>query len=92
MPKAKLKPKPKAGLQARRLELDFPAKLVHAPLIYELVKRYDLRPNIRRANVTQQFGYIQLELAGKPADLEKGIKYLLAKGVRIEPIEKDVLE
>ena len=77
---------------AKRLELDFPAKLVNQPLIYELVKRFDLSPNIRRANVTQQFGYIQLELAGTAEALAKGIKYLQAKGVRVEPIEKDVLE
>ncbi len=77
---------PRAGERrgSRRLELDFPAKLVTAPLLYQLVKKYDLMPNIRRANVTQEFGYIQLELVGREESLRKG--------VRVEPITKDVLE
>jgi ABC-type methionine transport system ATPase subunit len=76
----------------RRIELDFPAKLVTKPFIYELVKRFDLVPNIRRANVTRDFGYIQLELTGGESALKKGIAYLQKQGVKVEPIEKDVLE
>jgi ABC-type methionine transport system ATPase subunit len=77
---------------SRRLELDFPAKLVTKPLIYDLVKKFDLSPNIRRANITQKFGYIQLELHGSEAALNKGIAWLVKQGVRVEPIVKDVLE
>jgi ABC-type methionine transport system ATPase subunit len=75
-----------------RLELDFPAKMVTEPLIYNLVKKFDLIPNIRRANVTQKFGYIQLELHGRQVALERGIAWLIKQGVRVEPIVKDVLE
>jgi ABC-type methionine transport system ATPase subunit len=78
--------------EARRLELDFPAAQVTKPVIYELVKQYDLEPNIRRANVTSDFGYIQLELTGTPKNLEAGIRFLEKKGIRVEPLEKDVLE
>jgi ABC-type methionine transport system ATPase subunit len=82
----------KAKLVSKRLELDFPAKLVTKPFVYDLVKKFDLVPNIRRANITQKFGYIQLELKGDAAALEKGIAYLIKQGVRVEPIVKDVLE
>ena len=85
--------KPRQGaLLARPVELNFPAKLVQKPFIYELVKRFDLVPNIRRANVTHDFGYIQLELKGRPQDLEKALEYLRKNGVGVAPIEKDVLE
>lgn len=79
-------------LVSKRLELDFPAKLVTKPFIYDLVKKFDLVPNIRRANITQKFGYIQLELTGDAIALDKGIAYLIKQGVRVEPIVKDVLE
>lgn len=89
----RLAPKKAAsGMVRRRLELDFPAKLVTQPILYDLVKAYDLRPNIRRATVTQEFGYMLLELEGKPKDLEAGLRYLAKRGVRVEPIVKDVLE
>lgn len=95
MPKAKAsaakKRAPKAR-SARRLELDFPARLVNQPILYELVKKFDLVPNVRRASVTQKFGYIQLELQGSEEAIEKGIRYLIKRGLRVEPIVKDVLE
>jgi hypothetical protein len=81
-----------AKMASRKMELDFPARLVTKPFIYNLVKRFDLIPNIRRANVTKDFGYIQLELVGPLDALEKGIAFLKKQGVRVEPIEKDVLE
>jgi ABC-type methionine transport system ATPase subunit len=89
----------KAGAAPRRealvskpMELDFPAHLVDKPVLYELVKRFDLVPNIKRANVTQEFGYIQLELKGKVRSLESALAYLKKVGVGVAPIEKDVVE
>ena len=84
--------KKKAKVESRRIELDFPADQVTKPVIYELVTRFDLTPNIRRANVTSDFGYIQLEISGLTENLEKGIKFLNKRGIRVEPLEKDVLE
>ena len=92
--KPKLAPKriSEGALLARPVELNFPAKLVQMPFIYELVKRFDVVPNIRRANITHDFGYMQLELKGKPQNLDKALIYLRKSGVGVSPIEKDVLE
>ena len=90
-PTKKAAPK-KGAILARPVELNFPAKLVQKPFIYHLVKRFNLVPNIRRANVTHDFGYIHLELKGRPQDLEKGLAYLKKSGVGVASIEKDVLE
>jgi ABC-type methionine transport system ATPase subunit len=77
---------------SRPMELDFPARLVAKPVLYELVKRFDLVPNIKRANVTREFGYMQLELTGTAAHMEAALAYLKKTGVGVAPIEKDVLE
>ena len=47
-----------------RLFVSFPETLVDRPLIYEIIKHYDVVPNIRRANVEDRSGWIILELAG----------------------------
>lgn len=95
--KAKAKPKPLAkakvnAMATRRMELNFPARLVQKPFIYDLVKRFDLVPNIRRASITHDFGYMLLELKGRSSALEKALLYLRKSGVGVAPIEKDVLE
>jgi ABC-type methionine transport system ATPase subunit len=77
---------------ARPLELDFPARLVGKAVLYELIKRFDLVPNIKRANITQAFGYMQLELKGKARNMDAALAYLKKAGVGVAPIEKDVLE
>jgi L-aspartate semialdehyde sulfurtransferase ferredoxin len=96
MPKPKAAKKRKApargALVSRPMELDFPARLVGKPILYELVKRFDLVPNIKRANVTREFGYMQLELKGTALAMEAALAYLKKAGVGVAPIEKDVLE
>jgi len=92
-PKASAKAKPKQGRPVSRpMELDFPAHLVDKPVLYELVKKFDLVPNIKRANITQEFGYIQLELKGQAGDMEAALAWLKKTGVGVAPIEKDVVE
>lgn len=86
------KPAKRGATLSRPLELDFPARLVGKPVLYELVKRFDLVPNIKRANITQEFGYIQLELKGRVQDMEAAMAYLKKVGVGVAPIEKDVVE
>jgi hypothetical protein len=81
-----------SAMLSRPLELDFPARLVGKPVLYELVKRFDLVPNIKRANITQAFGYIQLELKGRVENMEAAMAYLKKVGVGVSPIEKDVVE
>jgi len=41
--------------------------------------------NIRQANLTEEGGYILLELIGKDKDIEAGIAWAISKGVRVDP-------
>ena len=50
-----------------RLFVSFPEELVDRPMIYEIVKRFDVVPNIRRANVEAHSGWVILELSGSPS-------------------------
>ena len=50
-----------------RLFVSFPEELVDRPMIYEIVKRFDVVPNIRRANVESHSGWVILELTASPS-------------------------
>lgn len=76
----------------RRVMFTFPAELVPQPIIYNLGQRFKVVTNIRRANVTEDRGWVVLELEGKEEDIEKGIAWVSAKGVRVDPIVGDVVE
>jgi L-aspartate semialdehyde sulfurtransferase ferredoxin len=74
-----------------RLRLTFPAELVQKPLLYRLVKDFDLVPNIRRADVRADHGWVVLELEGAEDRLQQGLAWLEEQGVTVDPIERDVV-
>jgi len=76
----------------RRVRLIFGKDLVTEPVIYHLGKKYEVVTNIRRADVTGDQGWVVLELTGEPEELDRGVGYLESRGVRVEPVEGDVIE
>jgi len=77
---------------SKRIVLHFPHRMVDQPIVYKLVKDYDLKFNILKAYVTpQEEGLMVLELSGKKEDFDKGIEYLQSCGVKIQPLSQDVI-
>ena len=75
----------------KKVVLHFPRQLVDQPIIYHLVKDYNLIFNILKASVTpKEEGLLALELSGEEQDYEGGVKFLTEAGVRIQPLSKDV--
>jgi hypothetical protein len=74
-----------------RLFVSFPESLVDRPLIYEIVKEFDVVPNIRRANVEDRSGWIILELAGAHGVCDAAIEYLRGLGCTVNRMEGDVV-
>ena len=78
--------------QSQRYWLTFPAERAKRPLIWELSKKFDLVFDIRSANVNDKVGIIALELTGDQKILAAAVKWLVRKGVAVEPIELDIIE
>ncbi|MBI2526933.1 MAG: NIL domain-containing protein [Candidatus Rokubacteria bacterium] len=74
-----------------RVRLTFPAELVQKPIIYRLVKDFDIITNIRRAEVRADHGWVVLELEAPEEGLDRGVAWLKTQGVTVDPIEHDVL-
>lgn len=73
------------------LFVSFPESVVREPLVYEIVKRFDVVPNIRRANVEDHSGWIILDLAGEPDARAAAIAFLEEAGCTVNPMEGDVV-
>jgi ferredoxin len=77
---------------SKRIVLHFPHRLVDQPIVYKLVKDYDLQFNILKAYVTpQEEGLMVLELSGDDDNYQRGIKYLQSCGVKMQPLSQDVI-
>ena len=76
----------------RRVMFTFPPELIDEPLIYNLGTQFKVVTNIRRADVSENKGWVVLELEGEEKDIERGIAWVSAKGVRVDPVTGDVVE
>jgi hypothetical protein len=70
----------------------FPQELITEPVIYNLGHQFNIVTNIRRADVTENRGWVVLELEGAEKDIEQGIAWVTGKGVRVDPVVGDVVE
>lgn len=78
-------------MATRKVMLKYPEDRIKEPVLFEMAKRFDVMPNIRRARVTETVGEIVAELDGTPEALEQGIRFLEERGVLVEPLEGDVV-
>lgn len=75
----------------RRVVLTFPPEEVEKPLVYRLVKEFDLVPNILKASIRPfDVGTVILELSGAPGNLEKGVEFLEGLGVKVGELSQDI--
>jgi len=75
----------------QRMKFTFPPDLVTQPVIYNMGKEFHVVTNIRRANVSRDRGWMILEIAGGDAEIERAIAWAKDQGVRIDPIEGDIV-
>ncbi len=74
-------------MSKRRVMFTFNEEQIREPIIHNLGQQFKLVTNIRRADLSEEKGWITLELEGDANDIEQGIAWVTSKGVRVEPIE-----
>ncbi len=76
----------------QRVKFTFMTKLVKEQIIYQLGQNFNLVTNIRRADVREDMGWVVLELDGDDTEIQRGLDWVSAIGVRIDPVSGDVIE
>jgi len=75
----------------RKLVLKFPKHLIDRPVVYHLIKDYNLMANILKASIQPDAeGILVLELSGKKEDFDEGLKFLKKLGIEVQPLSKDI--
>ena len=74
-----------------RVKLTFPESDVRRPVLATMVRRYDVEPNIRRADVEEHRGWIVCEVEGEAAQVEAALDWVRGEGITVDLLG-DVLE
>jgi hypothetical protein len=95
-PSAAKKPTPSGAESTRpqksRLWLMYPPKLITNPVIWQLTQKFPVITNVRQASVTDEIGIVCLELEGQRPDIKAAIQWLEKTGIKVEPVEINVIE
>ena len=76
----------------KRVKFTFPQELITEAVIYQLGQKFKIVTNIRRADVRDDMGWVVLELEGEEEELARGLEWVTAAGVRVDPVGGDVVE
>ena len=63
------------------VELNARRETVQQPIIWRLGRLFNVVTNIRRARVTEDYGYVLLEMEGSTAEIEQAKAYLAGLGL-----------
>ena len=76
----------------KRVKFTFLSELLKEPVIYHLGQNFDVVTNIRRADVREDVGWVVLELDGEDSEIQRGLDWVSAIGVRVDPLGGDVID
>ncbi len=74
----------------RRVILTFPTGFLSEPIVYNIGQQFSLVTNIRQANLTEDGGWIEVEVIGEDKDIEAGTTWAISKGVRVAPVGDEI--
>ena len=79
-------------MATRRVVFHYPKQMIDVPVVSRLIRDFGLELNILRANITPDAeGILVLGLEGTEENLTKGLAWVEAQGVTVQPLEKDVV-
>lgn len=75
-----------------RFHIRYPEEKIPSPILYEIGQEYRVVPSIRRADVRETTGWIDVEFTGEADEIDRAVQGLRQKGCHVDPIELNVVE
>ena len=79
-------------MAVQRFYLTYSQEHIKDPIIYWVGHKFKVITNIRGASVSDHIGIVALELDGEESEIDKAVRWISAQGVKVEPIEKNIIE
>ena len=75
-----------------RFHIRYPEEKIPEPILYQIGHEYKVIPSIRRADVRETTGWMDVEFTGETDEIDRAIEGLRQKGCIVDPIELNVVE
>ena len=67
----------------KTIHFEFTQGLVKEPLLYLLARKFDVMTNIRGASITDEGGFVVLEVEGEENVIQEAVDYLVEQGIKV---------
>ena len=67
----------------KNIHFEFAQEMVREPLLYKINRSFDVIVNIRGASVSDEGGFMALELQGEEAEVDRVVEYLREHSVKV---------
>ncbi len=71
-------------MPSRQVRLIYPPFLVDQPILYELIKKFGVTTNIRKADVNDGGGLLVMEMRAEDEVLDQALAWLQGLGITVE--------
>ncbi len=72
--------------QKRRVKLTYPVALQDQPILYRLIKDFDLATNIRRASVGVEEAWLIVDIEGESDAIREALDWAGQQGIEVETV------
>jgi ABC-type methionine transport system ATPase subunit len=69
------------------VRLTFRGDTLNDPIIYRLGQDFKVITNIRRADVAEDSGWVELDVDGEPAEVDRALEYCRSRGIGVQRLE-----
>jgi hypothetical protein len=58
--------------------------------LWQLVRNFDVRVNVKKANIDEDFGWAQIELVGAVEEIQRATAWLMTTGMNVEALQRAI--
>lgn len=69
------------------VRLTFRGDTLNEPVIYRMGQQFKVVTNIRRADVGEDRGWVELDIDGEPAEVERALEYCRSRSIEVQRME-----
>lgn len=63
---------------------------VDEPILYRIGKEFDVVTNVRRAQVNEDYGFVEVDIEGSLEEVQRAISWLMTTGLQIRAEQRSV--
>ena len=75
-----------------RFHIRYPEEKIPEPILYQIGHEFKVVTSIRRADVRETTGWLDVEFTGEADEIDNAVNGLRKKGCMVDPIELNVVE